>query len=355
MLDFFQQWDHDAGMYELTLTTAEKAHLEHRHRKTRDVHELDRIKAILLRSEGWLIAAIAQALRVHECTITRHIKEYLDEQKLSVSKGGSSSFLSMKQRAQLSEHLVEKLYHHTHEIAEYIKRRWKVEYSISGLNKLLHREGFTYKKPKGRPYKADVAEQALFIKQYKALKASIKLNEKMFFMDSVHPTQATKISYGWIRKGCTHEISTTASRTRINLIGAIDLKNIEKTITADYKTINAESIVDFFKQIRKVHPIRIKLHIILDRAGYHRSDFLKKEAVLLNIKLHYLPAYSPNLNPIERLWKVMNERVRDNYFFDSAKKFREKILGFFKKTLPKIGRDLRSRINDNFQTLNHAH
>jgi len=47
---------------------------------------LDRIKAILLRSEGWSISAIAQALRVHESTMTRHIKEYIHEQKLGISK-----------------------------------------------------------------------------------------------------------------------------------------------------------------------------------------------------------------------------------------------------------------------------
>jgi len=38
-------------------------------------------------------------------------------------------------------------------------------------------------------------------------------------------------------------------------------------------------------------------------------------ATELNIKLHFLPPYSPNLNPIERLWKVMNEKVRNNRFF----------------------------------------
>ena len=51
----------------------------------------------------------------------------------------------------------------------------------------------------------------------------------------------------------------------------------------------------------------------------------------------------------------MNENVRNNFFFNSAKEFREKIDTFFKKTLPKIGVDLDSRINDNFQVLNQAH
>jgi transposase len=44
-----------------------------------------------------------------------------------------------------------------------------------------------------------------------------------------------------------------------------------------------------------------------------------EKAKELNIKLHYLPPYSPNLNPIERLWKVMNEHARNNKYFATAK------------------------------------
>lgn len=77
-------------MYEITLTPQEKTNLERRHRETRDVRELDRIKAVLLCSENWSVSAIAQALRVHESTITRHLKDYLNEAKLTFSKGGSS-------------------------------------------------------------------------------------------------------------------------------------------------------------------------------------------------------------------------------------------------------------------------
>jgi transposase len=50
----------------------------------------------------------------------------------------------------------------------------------------------------------------------------------------------------------------------------------------------------------------------LDGAGYHRSKEVKDKAKELGVILHYLPPYSLNLNPIERLWKAMNEKVRNN-------------------------------------------
>lgn len=55
---------------------------------------------------------------------------------------------------------------------------------------------------------------------------------------------------------------------------------------------------------------------------------------------NFLPPYSPNLNPIQRLWKVMNEKVRNNRFFKSAKDFKEAINQFFDDILPNIGHEL---------------
>ena len=70
-----------------------------------------------------------------------------------------------------------------------------------------------------------------------------------------------------------------------------------------------------------------------------------------NIIFHYLPPYSPNLNPIERLWKIMNEFCRNNICFNQAKKFRETIMNFFIITWPKITDVMKKRINDKFQTI----
>ncbi len=103
-------------------------------------------------------------------------------------------------------------------------------------------------------------------------------------------------------------IETTGNRSRLNIIGALNLSDIGATITHDYEGINSETAVRFFCKLRESYPLALKLHFILDGAGHHRSDLVKDVAFVLNIKLHYLPSNSPNLNPIERLWKVMNEK-----------------------------------------------
>ncbi len=97
-----------------------------------------------------------------------------------------------------------------------------------------------------------------------------------------------------------------------------------------------------------------KVHLILDGAAYHQSEMVRNAAKVLNIELHYLPPYSPNLNPIERLWKVMNEYTRNNIYFSSKTEFTTAINEFFNVTLPKVAGSLASRITDNFQILKPA-
>ena len=111
--------------------------------------------------------------------------------------------------------LTQRAYLHTHQIAAYIKEKFKVEYTISGLNKWLHKHNFSYKKPKGVPNKFDEEKQALFISEYEEMKSTLAADEVLLLMDAVHPTKATKITAGWIKKGEDKAIKTTGSRSRI--------------------------------------------------------------------------------------------------------------------------------------------
>lgn len=337
------------------ITEQQKAELERLHDSSRDGRVRDRIKAILLASEGWSSAMIAQALRLHQTTIDHHISEFLNKGKLKPENGGSDSKLSAEQTAFLISQLSDNLFHHTRDVIAFVTRTWNIIFSIPGMNKWLHRNGFTYKKPSGVPHKLSEEKQRQFIEYYKELKTTVG-DEPILFIDGVHPTQATKISYGWIRKGQKKAVKTTGSRTRLNIMGALNLKALTSPLICEYKTINEYNVSLFLNEIRKVYPdYNQKIHVILDGAGYHRSQLVKDWAEVVNIRLHYLPPYSPNLNPIERMWKLMNEHARNNRYFSSTREFREAISVFFNQTLPDIADSLTSRINDHFQVLTPAY
>ena len=134
-------------MNSIHLTTEQKIDFEALHDASCDGRVRDRIKAVLLRSEGWSTAMIAQALRLHETTIVRHIDDYVSKNKLAPENGGSQPYLSQKKTDDVVAHIMQNTYRYSYEIIEYIWKTHEVRFSISGLNKWLHQHNFSYKYP----------------------------------------------------------------------------------------------------------------------------------------------------------------------------------------------------------------
>ena len=115
---------------------------------------------------------------------------------------------------------------------------------------------------------------------------------------------------------------------------------VEKNFKKSY------SISGMTKWLRK-HNFR---YLIWDNAGYHRSKEIQSFIANTKITLHFLPPYSPNLNPIERLWKIMHEQVTYNRYYPKFLDFTEGILNFF-ENIERHKTTMLSRITDNFQRL----
>jgi transposase len=319
----------------IALSAEEKEKLEICHNHEANGKARDRIKSILLRDEGWSLKKIAQALRLHNDTVGRYLSDYINGKKVKANHHGSQEKLNKDQALALVAHIKQNLYDKASSIIHYVKETYGVSYTIAGMTNWLKRHNFSYKQPKQQPAKADPDKQSKFIDEYQHLKANTPKNQPILFMDAVHPTMATKTSAGWIGRGEDKIVHSTASRTRMNIAGTVELGTM-KVIAEDYETINSTTMIEFLNTVKSEYQHAPKIHIILDQSGYHRSADLKNYAKENNFELHFLPPYSPNLNPIERLWKVMNESVRNNYFFKSAQEFRARIRGFFKNILPDI-------------------
>ncbi len=334
---------------ERKLSPKERTTLIACHCKERNGKVRDRIKAVLAYDEGYSYSEIARILLLDDETIRRHIKDYFDKNKLSPKNGGSESHLNQAESLKLKAHLAEVTYLYVKDICVYVKQVFNKSYSISGMTKWLHSNDFRYKKPHAVPAKADKVQQKKFVTFYKKLKAKAAEKEPIYFADSVHPQYQTHLVYGWIPKGERKEIPTTARQPRLNVMGGICL-NGHRFFYQQADKIDAESIALFLIELRKRHPEKCVVHLIWDNAGYHRDSGIQAFAKALAIKIHYLPPYSPNLNPIERLWKLMHESVTYNKYYTSFSEFADATFDFLKN----IGRKksiLRSRITDNFQIL----
>ncbi len=189
----------------VTLTPRKKQELEQMHNSTRDSRVCDRIKAVLLASEGWSSAYVSQALRIHETTVVRHINDYLQSEKLKPENGGSQSRLSTTQTMQLIEHLTEYTYFQTHQIVAYVQAEFGIHYTVPGMNKWLHQNRFSYKKPKGPSPKLRLEKTINSIDKTKEQSEAPDL-----IMDAVDPMQTTRSDYGWIRYGQDKPTETTS-------------------------------------------------------------------------------------------------------------------------------------------------
>lgn len=332
-----------------TLTVVQERGLREAHRRTRDKREADRIKAVVLLGTGWTQKQVATALFLDEDTLRRYVDSYQQggvERLVKMEYCGSEPMLSQSQLSQLEVQVSETIYLRVEEVVMYVKGQYAVEYSVNGMTDLLHRMGFTYKKPKVVPGKAQRANQEQFLREYEQLKENKGKNDPIYFMDAVHPQHNTVAGYGWIKRGVEKEIKSNTGRQRLNINGAIDVQTM-MAVTRTDETINAQSTLELFKQLEAQHPEATAIHVICDNARYYHCHLVAQFLVGSKVKLMFLPPYSPNLNLIERLWKYFRKTVLHNRYYEKFQQFKDACEGFF-SNLGSHTDALRSLLVENF-------
>jgi transposase len=333
------------------LTPSQRADLENKLRRPKDYSERNRICVILGYDEGISTQDLAKTLRLSLFTVQEYLREYDSQDKTQSSpRGGSESKLSEEQTESLLKHLSEKTYLKVKGIVAYVHEQYGIKYSRSGMTSWLIEHGFTYKRPKKIPGKLDPEKQRVFIEQYTALKETLKPDEEIYFVDAVHPEHQSQAVCGWIKKGVQKTLQTSGKQLRLHFAGALCLTGM-KIFAEEYKTVDAEAMIDFFKKLEKQTAAKV-IHVILDNARSNKNKKLEEFLTSSRIKVHYLPPYSPNLNPIERLWKILRENTVYNRYYETSVTFFQAIRGFFQKEIPKLTDILKFRINDRFQVVN---
>jgi transposase len=334
------------------LSAAQVYDLRIRHKKSREKRVCDKIKAILMLDDGYPYEVIAKVLLLDDSTIRRWHERFQEDGidgLLADYYLGGGSYLTEKQKDALVAHLESNVYLTAKEICAFVLRKFKVDYTVKGMTNLLHALGFHYKKPKHVPGKADINNQLEFIAAYEKLKKRKKREDRIYFMDGVHPLHNSQPAYGWIRKGTDMVLQSNTGRERLNLNGAYNIED-HTAVVQEADSINAQSTVSLLEEMMTNQPLGL-IYVILDNARYYRSemvrDFVKKNK---RIKLVFLPPYSPNLNIIERLWKFFKKKITYNKYYEKFSIFREFCLRFF-KNLGKYRDELETLMTDNFQLI----
>lgn len=76
-----------------------------------------------------------------------------------------------------------------------------------------------------------------------------------------------------------------------------------------------------------------KIVIIMDGAGWHKSSLLQ---IPENMRIIFQPPYSPELNPIEKLWQYIKERTIKNQIFETLKEIEKVVCNYIQTLSPEI-------------------
>jgi len=313
------------------LSKAERTELYIALKSTRDVRFIDRIRTILLLDQGKTYEDIAEFLFIDRRTAQRYKSSFQKggvESLLSLNFRGGLSYLSEEEQDSLKSYLSSHLYRTLKEIRTYIYKSYKVLYSLRGLGQLLKRLGFVFKKPTLVPGKANREAQEEFVDLLHSLKSS---KEPLYFADGVHPQHNTYATRGWILKGKNFELKSNTKRHRVNINGAINAEDPTDILIDSGDSVNAQSTIRLLRKIERKNPEAKNINVVVDNAGYYRSRLVKEYLKNSKITLVFLPPYSPNLNLIERLWKVLNRVVLYNIYYEKFDDFKKAILGFFRR------------------------
>jgi len=335
------------------LTKQHRKKLRKIHKSCKDKRHADRIKAVLLRDKGYSFGEIANILLLDDSTIRNYTNDYETygvEALLHDNWKGGKGKLIKEQEIELKDHIDENFYLTTKEIIHYVINKYGVQYKERGMNNLLHRIGFVYKKPKQVPGKADQEKQKVFIKEYRILKEAKEKEDKIWFLDGVHPRHNMIPSHGWILKGKEKKLKSNTGRKGLNINGALNIEDMMVTVREDHR-INAESTINLIKQIEKKQP-KGNIYLIADNARYNYAKLVREYIdKRKRIEIIYLPPYSPNLNIIERLWKFYKKEILYGQYYVTFEEFVQKTRDFFATATTKYNKELNTLLTYNFQNI----
>jgi transposase len=315
-----------------------------------------RANALVLLDSGWSCEKVAGALLLDDDTIRRWHGLFIEDGLEGLTRfdaGGSACQINGEQQEKLKVWIAAALPRSTRQIGAWIETEFGLVYeSRSGLIALLHRLGLEYHKPEVIPRKPNVVKQKAFIESYDNLLNSLPDNEAVLFVDAVHPTHAARSVGCWAPRHEKLVIEQTSGRQRINIHGAVNLET-GQTRMIEVETVDAVSTIRLLESIETFYPMLVLIHVFLDNARYHHAKLVQEwlSRPDCRIKLHFIPAYCPHLNPIERLWGVMHKHVTHNKCYATCAQFADTTLDFLRDKVPRNWADLCDSVTDNFRVI----
>jgi transposase len=223
-------------------------------------------------------------------------------------------------------------------------RLFGVVYSVKYLPEVLKKLGLSFHKAVHYLARRDSQKRKEWIQERlpKIYQEHIKSGWRIFFQDEVGFQSEGTLSHTWGRRGVKTEVKNYGRHGRVNLIGAFELgTGIFHGVMTSF-SVNACRFRRFICHL-KGKMRTDKLIVICDNASFHKAKWFVEWSKLQSswLRLDFLPAYSPDFNPIERLWRWIKTEHTHNKCWKSIgllKKYLHSVL----QKIPFYTEDLKS-------------
>ena len=306
-------------MKTVELTAEQKKEIERRRKGSLDRRVYQRLTAILAVGAGKTREEVAQLLGVGLSQLGEWLRVFRNEgldALCATHHKGDPGKLTPQQVEQLKAKVSTGCFRNSDQIRDWIQSTFAVSYSSSGVKDLLKRVGVSYHKVTGFLWKGDPDKQRAFVKRVARHKREAKRpgapRTRRYYVDACHPVWGLDLVFRcWLLLGQRFLVGMGSGRKRLNILGAYgpdDHEYIDYRLTRD--NINGEQFVNFLRLLRSLHPETERFILYVDGARYYGSPVVK-EWLKRHPEFHLsrIPAYSPNVNLIERLWKFMRAKA----------------------------------------------
>lgn len=314
----------DFAKWEESIEEIRRLSIEAAHPRSRERYQA----LYMVGSKQYNAGQWAQEIGREDETVLHWIHKYNEGGSESVGyrhSGGVQPLLSIQEQSELVSIVVnskpvdhQQLGHgwNLKKLCRWVEEKLKRKVSRNTLRTILKQAGLSWKKCKKLLSKAKPEKRTEFVEQFQVLYERMCRNEVVIvYLDEAPIHQDMDYGYSWSPIGEPTWVPSTSPglSARIDWYGAYNFTEGRCFLWQGQKC-DSEHSIEFLAQLAQwLGKTDRQVVIIWDNASHHKTQIVKDAANQFGFELLPLPTYSPDLNPIEGLWKWLREEVTQNY------------------------------------------
>ena len=201
----------------------------------------------------------------------------------------------------------------------WVRERFGLVCCRETIRAALHRLKLSWKKAKKLLGRANPEQRQAFIAQLEGVLTGAQRDRHLLvYVDEAHVHQDADLGYGWAKRGERFLVaSSSPGLSARGSVYGLYLYTEGQVRLWSYPRANGEHTIDVLRRLRAVFP-HAALIVLWDGAPHHRAKAVREVAATLGIELMPLPGYSPDLMPVEALWRWLREHVTYHHCHASA-------------------------------------